>query len=91
MRTETSFGAPASMARRAVRARRPIHIQSSTMLSPTLLFLIITNVIGAFQIFNSAFVASNAVSNGAAHPGDPGQSLLSTSTPAPSAPAWTWA
>ncbi len=46
------------------------------MLSPTLLFIIITNVIGAFQVFNSAFVASNTVSNGSGHPGDPAQSLL---------------
>lgn len=46
------------------------------MLSPTLLFLVITNLIGAFQVFNSAFVASNVVKNGSAAPGDPEKSLL---------------
>ncbi len=46
------------------------------LLSPTLLFIIITNVIGAFQVFNSAYVASQTVKNGTAVPGDPAQSLL---------------
>ena len=45
------------------------------LLSPTLLFLVITNIIGAFQVFNSAFVVSMTAST--THtPGDPGQSLL---------------
>jgi len=43
------------------------------MLSPTLFFLIITNVIGAFQVFNSAYVVSTTAGSG---PGDPAQSLL---------------
>lgn len=46
------------------------------MISPTLLFLIITNIIGAFQIFNSAYIASSVVKNGTPSPGDPQQSLL---------------
>lgn len=47
------------------------------MLSPTLFFIILTNVISAFQVFNSAYVISTAggVSN-AQNPGDPAQSLL---------------
>lgn len=45
------------------------------MLSPTIFFLIVTNIIGAFQVFNSAFVISTTV--GHAHgPGEPAQSLL---------------
>ncbi len=45
------------------------------MLSPTLFFLILTNVIGAFQIFNSAYVISTASGVGT-NPGDPNQSLM---------------
>jgi multiple sugar transport system permease protein len=45
------------------------------MLSPTLFFIVLTNIIGAFQVFNSAFVIST--SSGVGHdPGDPQQSLL---------------
>lgn len=43
------------------------------MLSPTLFFLIITNIIGAFQVFNSAYVVSTTAGSQA---GDPQQSLL---------------
>lgn len=43
------------------------------MLSPTLFFLIVTNIIGAFQVFNSAFVVSNTAGQ---NPGDPERSLL---------------
>jgi multiple sugar transport system permease protein len=49
------------------------------MLSPTLFFIILTQIIAAFQIFNSAFVISTAVGNGggaSSTPGDPNQSLL---------------
>jgi multiple sugar transport system permease protein len=45
------------------------------MLSPTLFFIILTNIIGAFQVFNSAFVISTSSGVGTA-PGDPQQSLL---------------
>jgi multiple sugar transport system permease protein len=45
------------------------------MLSPTLFFIILTNVISAFQIFNSAFVISTASGVGT-NPGDPDQSLM---------------
>lgn len=45
------------------------------MLSPTLFFIIITSVIGAFQVFNSAYVISTSGS-GNSQPGDPQQSLL---------------
>ncbi|HEX6508079.1 MAG TPA: sugar ABC transporter permease [Chloroflexota bacterium] len=47
------------------------------MLSPTLFFIILTNIIGAFQVFNSAYVisTSSGVSN-TQLPGDPDQSLL---------------
>jgi multiple sugar transport system permease protein len=45
------------------------------MLSPTLFFLILTNIIGAFQVFNSAYVISTASGVGT-NPGDPNQSLL---------------
>jgi multiple sugar transport system permease protein len=45
------------------------------MLSPTLFFLILTNIIGAFQVFNSAYVISTAAGVGT-NPGDPNQSLL---------------
>jgi multiple sugar transport system permease protein len=44
------------------------------MLSPTLFFLVVTNIIFAFQVFNSAYVISTTV--GSKSPGDPGQSLL---------------
>lgn len=45
------------------------------MLSPTLLFLIVTQIIFAFQVFNSAYVISTTVSP-TRSAGDPGQSLL---------------
>ncbi len=45
------------------------------MLSPTLFFLTVTNIIFAFQVFNSAYVISTTVSPTKA-PGDPAQSLL---------------
>jgi multiple sugar transport system permease protein len=45
------------------------------MISPTLFFLILTNIIGAFQVFNSAYVISTASGVGT-NPGDPNQSLL---------------
>lgn len=44
------------------------------MLSPTLFFLVVTNIIFAFQVFNSAYVISTTV--GSRSPGDPAQSLL---------------
>lgn len=44
------------------------------MLSPTLFFLTITQVIGAFQVFNSAYIVSTSV--GDQSPGSPQQSLL---------------
>lgn len=43
------------------------------MLSPTLFFLIVTSIIGAFQIFNSAWIISRTAHS---NPGDPSQSLL---------------
>jgi multiple sugar transport system permease protein len=46
------------------------------MLSPTLFFLILTNIIGAFQVFNSAYVISTATNPSMTNPGDPDQSLL---------------
>lgn len=45
------------------------------MLSPTLFFLVVTNIIFAFQVFNSAYVISTTVGATKA-PGDPAQSLL---------------
>ena len=45
------------------------------MLSPTLFFLVVTNIIYAFQVFNTAFVISMTVGQNHA-PGDPSQSLL---------------
>lgn len=45
------------------------------MLSPTLFFIILTNIIGAFQIFNTAYVISTSSGVGG-NPGDPNQSLL---------------
>jgi multiple sugar transport system permease protein len=45
------------------------------MLSPTLFFLIVTNIIFAFQVFNSAYVISTTVSTTKAA-GEPRQSLL---------------
>ncbi|GAC1445154.1 MAG: sugar ABC transporter permease [Chloroflexota bacterium] len=46
------------------------------MLSPTLFFIVLTNVIGAFQIFNSAFVISTSASGSSGKIGDPENSLL---------------
>lgn len=43
------------------------------MLSPTLFFIILTNIIGAFQVFNSAYVISTTAGSQA---GDPQKSLL---------------
>jgi len=43
------------------------------MLSPTLFFIVLTNVIGAFQVFNSAYVISTTAGSAA---GDPRRSLL---------------
>lgn len=43
------------------------------LMSPTLFFLIVTNIISAFQIFNSAYVVSRTVH---VDPGDPAESLL---------------
>jgi multiple sugar transport system permease protein len=45
------------------------------MLSPTLFFILLTNIIGGFQVFNSAFVISTSAGVGT-NPGDPAQSLL---------------
>lgn len=45
------------------------------MLSPTLFFILLTNIIGGFQVFNSAYVISTSAGVGS-NPGDPGQSLL---------------
>ena len=45
------------------------------MLSPALFFLTVTNIIFAFQVFNSAYVISTTVGANKA-PGEPGQSLL---------------
>lgn len=45
------------------------------MLSPTLFFILLTNIIGGFQVFNSAFVISTSSGVGT-NPGDPAQSLL---------------
>jgi multiple sugar transport system permease protein len=45
------------------------------MLSPTLFFILLTNIIGGFQVFNSAYVISTSAGVGT-NPGDPGQSLL---------------
>lgn len=44
------------------------------MLSPTLFFLVVTEIIFAFQVFNSAYVISTTVGTRAA--GEPAQSLL---------------
>jgi multiple sugar transport system permease protein len=43
------------------------------MLSPTIFFIVVTNVIGAFQVFTSAYVVSQTAGSAA---GDPAQSLL---------------
>jgi len=43
------------------------------MLSPTLFFIVLTSIIGAFQVFNSAYVVSTTEGS---QPGDPQQSLL---------------
>lgn len=45
------------------------------MLSPTLFFILLTNIIGGFQVFNSAYVISTSSGVGT-NPGDPAQSLL---------------
>lgn len=45
------------------------------MLSPTIFFLIVTNIIGAFQVFDSAYVISTTASS-SHQAGDPSQSLL---------------
>lgn len=45
------------------------------MLSPTLFFLTVTNIIYAFQVFNSAYVISTTV-GATKSPGEPQQSLL---------------
>jgi multiple sugar transport system permease protein len=46
------------------------------MLSPTLFFIILTNIIGAFQVFNSAYVISTSASGAKGQIGDPENSLL---------------
>ncbi|GAC1462975.1 MAG: sugar ABC transporter permease [Chloroflexota bacterium] len=46
------------------------------MLSPTLFFIVLTNIIGAFQVFNSAFVISTSASGSGGQAGDPEKSLL---------------
>lgn len=43
------------------------------LLSPTIFYLVVTNIIGAFQVFNSAYVVSTTAGT---NPGDPAQSLL---------------
>jgi len=45
------------------------------MLSPTLFFIILTNIIGAFQVFNSAYIISTSAQSGG-QIGDPEKSLL---------------
>jgi multiple sugar transport system permease protein len=45
------------------------------MMSPTLFFILLTNIIGGFQVFNSAYVISTSSGVGS-NPGDPAQSLL---------------
>lgn len=45
------------------------------MLSPTLFYMLLTNIIGGFQVFNSAYVISTSSGVGT-NPGDPQQSLL---------------
>ncbi len=45
------------------------------LLSPTLFFILLTNIIGGFQVFNSAYVISTSSGVGT-NPGDPDQSLL---------------
>lgn len=46
------------------------------MLSPTLFFIVITGIIGAFQVFNTAYVISTSTTGQSHNPGDPQQSLL---------------
>ena len=46
------------------------------MLSPTLFFIILTNIIGAFQVFNSAFIISTSAGGSKGQIGDPENSLL---------------
>lgn len=43
------------------------------LLSPTIFYLVVTHIIGAFQVFNSAYVVSTTAGTA---PGDPAQSLL---------------
>lgn len=43
------------------------------LLSPVIFFQVVTSIIGAFQVFNSAYVISQTAGSG---PGDPQQSLL---------------
>lgn len=45
------------------------------LLSPTIFFQVVTSIIGAFQVFTSAYVVSTTAVNGGAA-GDPAQSLL---------------
>lgn len=45
------------------------------MLSPTLFYMVLTNIIGGFQVFNSAYVISTSSGVGT-NPGDPQKSLL---------------
>lgn len=46
------------------------------LLSPTIFFQIVTSIIGAFQIFTTAFILSGAVDKSLAVFGGPGRSLL---------------
>jgi multiple sugar transport system permease protein len=43
------------------------------LLSPSIFFLVVVNIIGGFQVFNQAYVVSTTTS---ANPGDPAKSLL---------------
>jgi len=43
------------------------------LLSPSIFFLVVTNIIGGFQVFNQAYVVSTTASS---NPGDPAKSLL---------------
>lgn len=43
------------------------------LLSPTIFYIVVTNIIGAFQIFTSAYIVSSTAGS---RPGDPVQSLL---------------
>lgn len=46
------------------------------MLSPTLFFIVLTNIIGAFQVFNSAYIISTTAGGAGGQIGDPEKSLL---------------